>query len=287
MKCIHPSITRLSDMLLSSRQRFGRESQPRACRTIEHHKLALEEDVPIDGKPNTGIRLDTTEASRSGCVNGSIVDVVARHDSLVRSDTESDAGKRGAASVGVSALGSVERGAFDLGVVSFDDGIGEVEESGSGVGDGVNVGGHKAGIANLVAVSGEFPEAVGGRDGHVGDGTVVLGGVDFAEAVSSWGALLQVGGEERGGEGALGIGEEGFLGGGLDGVDAVKGKAEETVVGDIILELGGDGLGELNSLAADSGLADLDDVGVDIARGGGAVSVSDGPGGASQDFGGL
>jgi len=144
----------------------------------------------------------------------------------------------------------------------------------------------EAGVAaDGVAVAGEFPEALAGVDGHIRDGAVVFGGIDAAEGVGSWLALFQVGGEERGGEGAFGVGEEGLLGGGLDGVDAVEGKAEETVVGDISYELGGDGLGKLYSLTADGCLPDFDKVGVDVTGGSGAVAVPDGPGVAGQGFG--
>ena len=146
----------------------------------------------------------------------------------------------------------------------------------------------EAGIAaNRVAVAGEFPEAVAGVDGYIGDGAVVLGGVDAAEGVGSWLALFQVGGKERGGEGTLGVGKEGLLGCWLDGVDVIEGKAKETVVSDVSYELGGDGLGELDSLTADGRLANLDKVGVDVPRGGGAVAVFDGPSVAGQGFGSL
>ena len=68
--------------------------------------------------------------------------------------------------------------------------------------------------------------------------------------------------------------------GGLDGVDAVEGEAKKAVVGNVVLELRRYGLGELNGLAADGSLADLDNVGIDVTGRGGAVTVRNGPCGA-------
>ena len=141
--------------------------------------------------------------------------------------------------------------------------------------------------ADAVAVAGEFPETLAGVHRHVGDGTVVLRRVDLTKAVSSRLALFQVGGEQGGGECALGVGEEGFLSCGLDGVDVVEGEAEEAVIGDVAHELGRDGFGELDGLAADTCLANFDEVGVDVAGRGGAVAVADGPGITGQGLGGL
>jgi hypothetical protein len=83
-----------------------------------------------------------------------------------------------------------------------------------------------------------LPEAVGAVDGGVGDGAGVLGAVDEAEVVGAGGALPQVGGEELGLEGVLDGVEEGGLLVGRNGVDAAEGQAEETVVVDVLGELG-------------------------------------------------
>ena len=71
----------------------------------------------------------------------------------------------------------------------------------------------EAGGADGVAGAGEFPEAIGVVDVDVGDGAVVLAGVDEAEVVGARRALLEVGGEDVGGEDALVDGgvEEGRL----------------------------------------------------------------------------
>ena len=284
----HP-ISHLSGLrLLLPHKRLGRKPQPRARRTIKDDKLALKEDVSEDREADTGVRLDTTKASRSGGVNGGIVDIAARHDSLVGSNTQRNARQLSAASISVTALCGVHGRTGHFGVVGLDDGVGEVEQGRSGIGNRIDAEGLEARVAaDAVAVGCEFPEALAGVDGYVGDGAVVLRGVDLAEAVGTRLAFFQVGGEQGGGEGALGVGEEGLLGCGLDSVDVVEGEAEEAVVGDVADELCGDGLGELDGLAADACLADFDKVGVDVAGGGGAVAVADGPGVAGQGLGGL
>ena len=105
----------------------------------------------------------------------------------------------------------------------------------------------------------------------------MLGRVDEAEVVAPHRALLQIGREERRGQAGARVGEESLLLGRLDGVDGVEGEAEQAVVVDVLLELGGDGLGELDGLAGDGRAADGDGVGVDVARGAGAVAVGDVP----------
>ncbi len=279
--------TPISSPLLGSNKRLRRKTESRARRTVKDDKLALEEDIAKDGKANAGIRLNAAKAGRAGSVNGSVVDVVARHNGLVGSDAEGDAGQNGAAGVGVTALSGVERRAPDLGVVGLDDSGGEVEEGGSGVGDGVDTGALEGGVADGVAVAGEFPETLALVDGHVGDGAVVLGVVDHAEAVGSGLALLQVRSEEGKGKGALGIGEKSLLWCRFDGVNTVKGQAKETVVGRVTDELRRDGLGELDGLATNSCLANLDNVRVDVTGGGRAIAVSDRPSVARLEFGGC
>ena len=65
---------------------------------------------------------------------------------------------------------------------------------------------------------------------------------------------------------------------GLDGIDRGEAKAEETVVTDVLLELGAHLLGELNGLVGERGLANGDGVGVDIAARARLVTVGDAPG---------
>ena len=62
------------------------------------------------------------------------------------------------------------------------------------------------------------------------------------------------------------------------GVDVAEGEAEEAVT-DALLELGREGVGELDGLGFDDEAADVDVVGADGAGGRGAVAVGDLPGG--------
>jgi len=272
-------------VLLSTNKWLRREPESRARPTVKDNKLALEEDITPNGETDAGVRLDTTKAGSPRSVNGSVVDVVTWHDGLVGADAEGDAGESGAAGIGVATLSGVERGAWDLGVVGLNNSVGEVEEGGSGVGDGINADALERRVADCVAVACKFPETLARDDGDVGDGAIVFGVVDFTEAISAWLTLLQVRSEERRGESALSIGEEGLLRLRLDGVNTIEGKAEETVVGLVIDELSRNSFGELNSLAADGCLADFDKVRVDVPGGGGAITVRDRPGVAGLDFG--
>ena len=93
----------------------------------------------------------------------------------------------------------------------------------------------------------------------------MFGGVDEAKVVGAHSALLQIGSEERGGEAGAGVGEESLLLDRFDGVDGVEGEAEQAVVEGVLLELGGDGLGEFDGLPVDGRSAHGDGVGVDVA----------------------
>lgn len=304
-----PENSRLADTL--------GEAQLGRAGALEDDELGLEEDVAVDGEADAGVGLDAAEAgylchitsaslsfpvrpkrggggrSRSGGLtrragrDGRVVHEGARDDGAVGADAERDAGQGRGAGEDVAAVGGAVAGVEDLAVVGGDDGGGEVEEGGAGVGDGVDGAGGEGAGADGVAVGRELPEAVGGVDGHVGDAAGVLGAVDVAEVVVADAALLEVGREDGGGQ-ALGDGveEEGRLLHGLDGVDAVEGEAEEAVAG-ALDELGGDGLGGLDGLAGDGRAADGDGVGEDVAARGGAVAVGDGPGVAAELAGGA
>ena len=70
-----------------------------------------------------------------------------------------------------------------------------------------------------------------------------------------------------------------------DGVDGGEGEAEEAI-GFILSEFGGDGLGELDGLACDGCSAYVDGIGIDVAAGGAAIPVANGPGLAGELLGG-
>ena len=173
-----------------------------------------------------------------------------------------------------------------MAVVGGDEVVGEEEEGCARVGDGGDAFAHGGPGADGVAARGEAPETLRVVDGGVGDGAGVLARVDVAKVVAAGLAFLQVGGEERGVEARFGVGEEGLCLVGRDGIDGAKGQAEEAVA--LVLgELGADGLGQFDGLARDRGAADVDDVRVDVAAGGAAVSVADAPGLAVVHFGGF
>lgn len=173
-----------------------------------------------------------------------------------------------------------------MGVVGGDDGVGEEEEGGAGVGDGGDGGGYGGGGTDSVAGSGEAPESLAGVHGRVRDLAGVFGVVNVAEVVGARFSLQQVGGEEGRVEEGFGVGEEGLLLVGGDGVDGGEGEAEEAV-GFILGEFRGDGLGEFDGLAGYGCAAYVNGVAVDVTAGGAAVAVADGPGFAGEGFGGA
>ena len=176
-------------------------------------------------------------------------------------------------------------GSRDLGVVCGDDGVGEEEERGAGVGDGLEGRGYGAAGADGVAGGGEAPESLAVVDGGVGDVAGVFGTVNVAEVVRAWFSLQKVGGEDGRVEEGLGVGEEGLLLVRGDGVDGGEGEAEEAV-GFILSEFGGDGLGEFDGLACDGCTAYVNGVGVDVTAGGAPIAVANGPGFAGEDLSG-
>lgn len=99
--------------------------------------MTLEEYITVNGLATT-VGLDTAEAlGFSSCK----VDVFTRDDGLVRTDTKGEIRESGRAGESVSTLGSVIGGSLDLLVVGGDNGIRYEDEGGSGISDGVYIGG--------------------------------------------------------------------------------------------------------------------------------------------------
>jgi hypothetical protein len=84
---------------------LGSETQARGAGAVEDDELAFEEDVTIDGKTNSRIRLDAPEAGRAA--DRGIVNVFTRDNGVVRADTEDKVGESGWARESVAALGGV------------------------------------------------------------------------------------------------------------------------------------------------------------------------------------
>lgn len=265
---------------------LGSEAELRGASTAEDDELGLEEDVAEDGEANARVALDAAEAGgRAGGQRG-ILDVRAGHDSAVGADAQGDAGQRGCARKGVATLRRVVLGARDFRVVGADDRGGQVEQSGTRVGDAVDRSRGEGTAADGVSVAREFPEAVGGVDIDVCDGTRVLARVNVAKVVGAWGTLLQVGGEEWLGEGSLGVAEERLLLIGADCVERIKSQTQQAVIVHVAGERGTDCLRQLHRLAGHRRRAYFHGVGIDVARRGTTVTVRNAPGLPLEKFGG-
>ena len=248
------------------------ESEPGDGR-VEDDILALEEDVTKDGEADTSVGLDTTEAG-GACCRGE-VDVGSGNGVLGAGDDDANRRESGRAREGVSTLAVVVLGTGDLGVVGGDSGLGQVEEGGAGVSDGIDGGGDGGAAADGVTGGSELPESVGRVDVDVADGTGVLGGVNLAEVVGAGGVVLQAGGEDGQSERALDGVEEGGLLHRRHRVDAAEGEAEQAVGVSVLGEGARDGGGGLDGLGGRGHTADGDFVGVDLAGRARAVTVRD------------
>jgi hypothetical protein len=242
----------------------------RALSLIEDSVNALQEDISENRETNAIVRLNATIARAA--TRRSKVDVATRNDKRLTANGNVEVRQSGAAGENVSTLRVAVRGTGDLGVVSFDISVRDEQESGAGVCDG----------AADVAAGGELPEAIGAVDGHVGDGTGVLGAVDVAEVVSARGTLFQIDGEELLLERGLDGIEEGGLPSRSDGVDGAESEAEEAVVVGVFSELGGDLSGGFDGLRGCGDGSHHNLVSVDIATGSGAVLIGDLPGSAGD-----
>ena len=121
--------------------------------------------------------------------------------------------------------------------------------------------------------------------GRVGDVSCIFRVVNISEVVRTRFTLEEVCSEQGRVEEGFGVCEESLLLVGGDGVDGGEGEAEEAV-GFVLGEFGGDGLGEFDGLAGYGCAAYVDGVAVDVAAGGTAVAIADGPGFAGEGFGG-
>lgn len=247
---------------------------------VEDNILALQEDITKDREAQTRVALDTTEALGGALRDGGVVDQITRNDSIIAGDGNREVRQGSRAIEGVATSRGVRSSTADLLVVGGDDLIIEQQEGGTGVSNTLD---GAAGLgADLVAVSGEAPEALRAVDISVGQGSGVLGLVSEAEVVGAGGVVLQGDGEERRSESRLHGVEEGGLRLGLDSVDRAESETEQAVVVLVLGELLADLGGSLDSLTGGLDSADGDGILVDITAGGAAVSVGDGPGVARQ-----
>lgn len=154
------------------------EPDPRGrLRLIEYDVLALQEDVSKDRKRKTRVHLDAAIARCAGSVRRCVVDVRARNSVQLAADDERERRQCGGAGKDVAAVCCAVGGTGHSGVVGADNGAGQIEQRGAGVGDAVDAGGG-SGAADGVAAGGEFPEAAGGADCGVVKGAGVCGCID-------------------------------------------------------------------------------------------------------------
>lgn len=123
---------------------LGSKSELRRAGAIENNELRLEEDVAINGEPDAGVGLDTTEAScrivsqlcflmqvmgrELTCASGGgVVYVRAWYDGLVGSDAESDAGEGCRAGKSISTLRADVLSTRYLGIVGGDGCLWEIK----------------------------------------------------------------------------------------------------------------------------------------------------------------
>ena len=209
---------------------------------------------------------------------------------------DGELGDRGVGRVDVSLLRGIVLAAGDGLVDGLAGLVVDEGEGGPRVGDGgvAGAGDRLAGHDGGGAV--EHPEALGVVHGGVVRGLAAEGRlVDVAEGVEGFALVRVLGvfdGAELDGEelGCLGdvrlrdhVLHRGLHRRGGDGVDGPKGEAEEPVAG-VLLELGGEGLGQFDGLVLDDETAHVDDVGSHGARGRGVVPVGNLPGRAAGVF---
>lgn len=227
--------------------------------------MRLEEDITEDGLSDAVIALESTEAA-SALRSRRVVHVATWNHGRVSFDLEREVGKGGAAAEDVSTVRLAVGRSGDLGIVGGDKVVGEKEEGGSSVGNGGDAFTDRGSGANGIPAGCETPETLGVVYGGVCDVASVLAGVNVAEVVATGLTLLQVGGEERGVEAGLGVGEEGLYLVGSDRVDGAESEAEETITL-VLSEFRADGFSQLDGLAGDGCTADVDGVSVDVAAG--------------------
>lgn len=212
---------------------------------------------------------------------------------MLVSDREADDGKLGDGGVGrvdVSLLGGIVFTAWDSLVDGFAGGVVDEGEGCSRISDGGVVGPFDcfAGYDRGGAV--EHPEALGIVHGRV-VGSLAAKGIliNVTKGVEGFAFVwivrvfdgAEIGSEELGGLWDVVLGDHVLNGSlhwdGSDRVDGSPGEAQESVTA-VLLELGREGVGQLDGLVLDDETAHIDDVRSHGARGRGVVSVGDFPG---------
>ncbi len=149
---------------------------------VKDNKSSLHGNVSKEREAANG--LDTAKTLLARVVGIAVVDERGGHDNLGVLDTKAEVGNGLGAVVGNGGNVAVVVGAGDLAPVVLDGAVGQQDQAGAGVGNGVNVGVDEA-VANTVAGGSEAPVAAGAVERGVDDGVLVLGVVDEAKVVVS------------------------------------------------------------------------------------------------------
>lgn len=166
------------------RESLGSPADARGAGAIEDNESSLESNITENVDANAGAGLQTTEASGAAISDGTVVHVGGRNSNASRANTEGEGGEGSRAGEDVATVGRAAGRSRDLGVVGSDDGGGEVEKGGAGIGDTRDAGGGEGVGADLVSGRGEHP-VLGLSDSGVGDGASVLGRVNGTESVGT------------------------------------------------------------------------------------------------------
>ena len=250
---------------------FGKEGR---TTTTTHSVDALQKDIAQDIKGHASARLDTSVGHAVACVGES--QVLFLQGELLPTDREAHDGKlldRGVGGVSVSLLRGIVFTAWDGRVDGFAGGVVDESEGCSSVSDGGVTGtfDRLAGYDCGGAV--EHPETLRVVHGRVVGGLAAEGVlIDVAEGVEGLAFVwiicvfdgAEVGSEELGCLWDVVLGDHVLDGslhwGGGDRIDGCPGKAAESVTG-VLLELGREGLGQLDGLVPDDKTTHVDDVG--------------------------
>ncbi len=144
---------------------------------VEDDESGLEGDISVDGSTDAGVALETTEASLAAVVGRGVVQELAGDGEISSLDGEGEVGKLGVAREDVTALAGVVLGAIDTAVVVLENGIGEEQEGGTGIGDTSD---------GLLASRGvEGPPTGGAVDRSIGDLAGVRIVVNVAKVVGA------------------------------------------------------------------------------------------------------
>jgi len=175
----------VSDLLLTESDSRG------ALGSVEDDILALQEDVAKDCIPDTGIRLDTTEAGRGATRDRRIIHIRARNSTSLSANYDREIREVSVAWECVATLGIIIDRAVNLVIVSGNDVVIDEKERSASVGNaGKRARARRSAVADGVAVSGERPETFAVIDVGICEFAGELGSVDESEIVRSSSALL-------------------------------------------------------------------------------------------------